>query len=107
MQDIRKPKRGRPLGAKTFDPAPALAFGFAVRERRLQIGISQEELASLAQVERSHMGKIERGEHMPNLAMILRLAKALSVKPGLLVDQVAATLLDGDPNIQVRKRPIA
>jgi transcriptional regulator with XRE-family HTH domain len=94
MQEIQKPKRGRPLGAKTFDPAPARVFGDAVREQRIQRGISQEELANAAQVERSHMGKIERGEHMPNLVMILRLARALSVNPGVLVDQVAVKLLD-------------
>lgn len=89
MQEIKKPKPGRPHGAKTFDPVPALAFGGAVKERRLELGLSQEELASSAHVERSHMGKIERGEHLPNLVLILRLAKALSVKPGLLVDRVA------------------
>jgi transcriptional regulator with XRE-family HTH domain len=89
MQESKKPKPGRPHGTKTFDPAPALAFGAVVKERRLELGISQEELASSAHVERSHMGKIERGEHLPNLVLILRLAKALSVKPGLLVDRTA------------------
>jgi molybdate transport system permease protein len=34
------------------------------------------------------MGKIERGEHMPNLVMILRIAAALQVKPGLLTAAV-------------------
>ncbi len=92
MQEIKKPKPGRPHGAKTFDPAPALAFGGAVKERRLELGLSQEELAGFAQVERSHMGKIERGEHLPNLVLILRLAKALSVKPGFLVDRAVELL---------------
>lgn len=87
MQEPKKPTAGRPRGTKSFDPAPAIAFGSAVRERRLKIGISQEELASTAQVERSHMGKIERGEHMPNFVLILRLAKALDIKPGQLVDR--------------------
>ncbi|MCK9986165.1 MAG: hypothetical protein AzoDbin1_02637 [Azoarcus sp.] len=40
--------------------------------------MAQEELASLAEIERSHMGKIERGEHMPTLALILRIAAALN-----------------------------
>ncbi len=101
MQEIRKPKQGRPLGAKTFDPAPAQAFGAAVRELRIQSGFSQEELANVAQVERSHMGKIERGEHMPNLIMILRLSRALSVSPGVLVDKVAKVLLESD-SIQLK-----
>jgi len=39
------------------------------------------------------MGKIERGEHLPNLVLILRLAKALSVRPGLLVDRAADKLI--------------
>ena len=93
MLEQRKPRQGRPIGAKTFDPAPALAFGAAVREKRFELGLSQEELANKAQVERSHMGKIERGEHLPNLVLILRLAKALSVKPGLLVDRAGELML--------------
>jgi transcriptional regulator with XRE-family HTH domain len=32
------------------------------------------------------MGKIERGEHLPNLVLILRLAQALEIKPGKLID---------------------
>lgn len=90
MQENKKPTAGRPRGTKSFDPAPAIAFGKAVRERRLQIGISQEELASRAQVERSHMGKIERGEHMPNFVLILRLANALQISPGTLIDNAAS-----------------
>ena len=93
MFELKRQSRGRPKGAKTFDPEPAYAFGAAVREKRFELGLSQEELANAAQVERSHMGKIERGEHLPNLVLILRLAKALSVKPGLLVDQTAEKLM--------------
>jgi transcriptional regulator with XRE-family HTH domain len=89
LEQQKKPRRGRPLGAKTFDPAPALAFGAVIREKRFELGMSQEDLAHAAQVERSHMGKIERGEHLPNLVLILRLAEALSVKPGFLVDKAA------------------
>ena len=92
MDELQKPKVGRPRGSKTFDPKPALAFGSVVRNMRLEVGISQEELASLAHIERSHMGKLERGEHLPNLVLILRLAKALRIKPGELVDRVATLI---------------
>ncbi len=92
MQDRASPRLGRPKGAKTFEPGPARAFGVAVRERRLEMGLSQESLALLAQVERSHLGKIERGEHIPNLVLIFRLANNLKMPPGELVDR-AATLL--------------
>lgn len=89
MQERRNPKPGRPRGARAFDPLPATSFGKAIRERRLIMGMSQEELASLARIERSHVGKLERGEHLPNLLLIFRLAVALDMLPGSLVDRAA------------------
>lgn len=70
-------QRGRPTGATTFEAEPARAFGEAVRVLRTERGVAQEALAHLAGVERSHMGKVERGEHMPTLALILKIARAL------------------------------
>ena len=92
----RKLKPGRPLGSTTFEPAAARAFGSVVRQCRVELGISQEELGHRAEIERSHMGKIERGQHLPNLALILKLAGALSTSPGRLVEKTAEMLLDGD-----------
>ena len=76
---------GRPKGSLTADPEVAQAFGSAVRAIRTAQGLSQEALAHRAKVERSHMGKIERGAHMPTLAVILRLAKALDVSSAELM----------------------
>ncbi|MEH0873700.1 helix-turn-helix transcriptional regulator [Pectobacterium cacticida] len=75
----RTVQRGRPPGTTRFEAEPALAFGKAVRAFRLDRGLAQEELAALAGVERSHMGKIERGEHLPSLALILKVAAALKM----------------------------
>lgn len=84
----RTVQRGRPVGSTTYEPEPALAFGQAVRAARMEQGMAQEELAALAEIERSHMGKIERGEHMPTLALILRIAVALNRSAA---DVIAAT----------------
>ena len=84
----RTVQRGRPVGSTTYEPEPALAFGQAVRAARMEQGMAQEELAALAEIERSHMGKIERGEHMPTLALILRIAAALTRSAA---DLIAAT----------------
>ena len=81
-------QRGRPVGSTTYEPEPALAFGQAVRAARMEQGMAQEELAASAEIERSHMGKIERGEHMPTLALILRIAVALNRSAA---DLIAAT----------------
>ncbi len=84
----RTVQRGRPVGSTTYEREPALAFGQAVRAARMEQGMAQEELAALAEIERSHMGKIERGEHMPTLALILRIAVALNRSAA---DLIAAT----------------
>lgn len=85
-------QRGRPAGATTFEVAPAQAFGAAVRALRTEDGIAQETLAHLAGIERSHMGKIERGEHMPTLALILKIARALNRSAGELMLETEARL---------------
>ncbi|MDR0200543.1 MAG: helix-turn-helix domain-containing protein [Delftia acidovorans] len=73
----RPVQRGRPVGATSFDADLARAFGAAVRALRTERGIAQESLAHLAGIERSHMGKVERGEHMPTLAIVFKIARGL------------------------------
>ena len=60
------------------------AFGRAVRRRREALGISQEELADRAGLHRTYIGDVERGERNIALVNIVRLAKALGVRPGAL-----------------------
>jgi len=88
----RDVKRGRPRGTTTYDASLARAFGDAVRSARMLRGIAQEELAALAEIERSHMGKIERGEHMPTLALIFKIAKALDMGAAELMTGTQANL---------------
>ena len=69
-----------------------MAFGAAVRAARTEDGIAQETLAHMAGIERSLMGKIERGEHMPTLVLILRIARALGRSAGELMLETEARL---------------
>ncbi len=85
-------QRGRPTGATTFEAEPARAFGEAVRVLRTERGVAQEALAHLAGVERSHMGKVERGEHMPTLALILKIARALECSSAELMAETERRL---------------
>lgn len=88
----RPPTRGRPAGTSSFAPLVAGAFGNVVREVRLKSGLAQEKLALLAGIERSHLGKIERGESLPTLPLIMRLSKALQVNAADLIAQVEQRL---------------
>ena len=59
-------------------------FGRAIRQLRVEQGISQEELAYRAGIDRSYMGGVERGERNASLKNILRVAAALEIPPTTL-----------------------
>lgn len=54
-------------------------FGANVRERRIVLGLSQEELAARAGVHRTYIGMVERAEKNVTLRNIERIAKALNM----------------------------
>jgi len=61
------------------------AFGARVRQRRLDLGLTQEALADRAGLHRTYVGMVERGDRNPTLGNILRLAAVLEMDPGELV----------------------
>lgn len=63
-----------------------MAFGRMVRLYRRRAGYSQEALANKANIHRTYIGGIERGERNPTLTMVHRLADALSVPPSQLLE---------------------
>lgn len=62
------------------------------RTVRVGRGVAQDQLALLADVDRSYYGKLERGERQPSLALLLRIAHALDVTGGELVAMVEARM---------------
>ena len=60
-------------------------FGCAVRQLREQQRWSQEMLAEHADLNRSYIGELERGQAVPSLLTVHKLAGALSVSMSTLV----------------------
>ena len=54
-------------------------FGKAVRAKRNELGVSQEEFADMCGLDRSYVGGVERGERNLSLVNIERIAKALKI----------------------------
>lgn len=66
-------------------PSPLKLVGARIRDYRSKQGISQEELAARAEVHRTYIGGIERGERNVSLLNLVRIARALSVPVSELV----------------------
>jgi transcriptional regulator with XRE-family HTH domain len=66
------------LSSNRQDPT-LIALGKAIRNVRLEQGISQEKLALLAEVDRSYVGRVERGDNNVAVLTLSRLANALGI----------------------------
>jgi transcriptional regulator with XRE-family HTH domain len=60
-------------------------FGRIVRRTRQRAGLTQEELAERADLHRTYIGGIERGERNVALINLVKLARAFRIKPAELL----------------------
>ena len=71
-------------------------FGRALRRHRGQHRWSQERLAAAAELNRSYVGELERGEAVASLQTAHKLASALGVSLGELLLEAEALPLAGN-----------
>lgn len=72
------------VSGKSCDPL-LIALGDAIRDARGERRLSQEALADAAGIDRSHMGKIERGERNVTILNVKRVAHALGLSVTALI----------------------
>ena len=62
-------------------------FARNLRRYRLSVGLSQEALATDAEVDRTYVSALERGVYAASIDMIERLSKVLEVEPSKLLER--------------------
>jgi transcriptional regulator with XRE-family HTH domain len=67
---------------------PAIAFGQVLRALRRGAGLSQEQLAFAAEIERNFVSLIERGKNQPTIRVIFKLAQALGLPASTMLSLV-------------------
>lgn len=67
----------------------AKRFGANLRHARNRAGFSQEETAVRASLHRTEIGLLERGERLPKIDTAAKLAGAVGVAPGDLLEGIA------------------
>lgn len=65
-----------------------LALGKLVKNRRTELGISQEELGFRANLDRTYISGIERGVRNPSLTALVSLASGLGLTVSILLDRL-------------------
>lgn len=65
-------------------------FGENVRDLRVGMKWSQEELAERSELHRTYISGVERGIRNPTLSIIIKIALALKVPPSQLLHETAA-----------------
>lgn len=67
------------------EKAILLKIGRNIRAKRKALSLSQEELAFRAELDRTYVGSVERGERNIAVLNLVRIAGVLGVEPGYLL----------------------
>jgi len=62
------------------------ALGKNLRAARKKLGLTQEQVAERSGVQAGEISRIEAGKRDPRVSTLERLAKAVELKPGQLLD---------------------
>jgi len=68
------------------------AFGKTLRKIRLAKLLTQEVLATEANLSRAYISDLEMGKKDPSLFTVFKLADALKLKPSVLIDEVESAI---------------
>jgi transcriptional regulator with XRE-family HTH domain len=77
------------------------AFAAELRARRLELGVSQEELGHRCDVNRTFVAKIELAQNQPTLTVLLKLATGLQIE---LPELMQHTLKRYETELRLAKR---
>ena len=68
------------------------ALGFLARKYREKLHISQEEIATRSNLDRTYISGIERGVRNPSLTALLRLANGLGINVSELLENLESEI---------------
>ncbi|MDY7007803.1 MAG: helix-turn-helix transcriptional regulator [Cyanobacteriota bacterium] len=67
-----------------------IALGSLIKQRRIKLGISQEELGFRSKLDRTYISGLERGVRNPSLTALVSLADGMGISVSELLDNLEA-----------------
>jgi transcriptional regulator with XRE-family HTH domain len=71
-------------------------LGEELRRARDEAGLSQEEVAARAEIDRSYLSQLENDKKSPTLDLLFRVCKAIGIKTSTLVARVEKRLAQAE-----------
>ena len=66
-----------------------------IKSRRIELGLTQCEMAEKLHISQPHVGRLENGASCPSVEMLARLAEVLRTNPGSLMDEGSFSEIEG------------
>lgn len=73
-----------------------IIVGDVIQRIRLEKKLSQEVVSGLADIGRTHLSAIERGERKPTLETFFRICEAVGVKPSIVIAAIENEVYKND-----------
>ena len=83
--------------SRARDETVIAAFAQVLKHKRAAAGVTQEQLAFEASVDRTFVGMLETGKRQPSLSVIFALAHALGATPEQLMADTRKALKKAEP----------
>jgi len=95
----------------TLEEDSSMSFGSRIREKRLALKLTQQDLAQALGLTPQHISVIEQDKRIPSLSSLVRLAQELGVtidylatgKEGVVVDAIPAIKADKKLSLESKK----
>ncbi|MFE6735217.1 helix-turn-helix domain-containing protein [Microbacterium sp. NPDC057650] len=85
-------------------PSPAaVRIGELISAQRVHRGLTQDQLAVLSEIDSANIRGYEKGRSLMNIPTLIRIADALRITPGSLLDGVTVEMLPA-PKPDARRR---
>ena len=85
FEDFLKEQLKNPEFAKEYNAIkPEVDFSIMLYEARKQRGLTQAELADISGVNQANISRIERGDRLPNIYTLQKIANSLGLQLALI-----------------------
>lgn len=68
-------------------------IGLRIKERRIEVGYTQIDLAAITNIDQGKLSKIENGKTYPNIEELGRIAKQLNIS----TDELLGVVIEREP----------